>query len=305
MSRSLLIAVVLAALGAAARWVLSSVAGDDLPFITYFPGLLAAAVWGGFVGGFACLVLSAALGSATLNLPESDALLHFLLFWISGGLVTMVGAAMAQIVRALEARQAQLQAAQGDLQTLAGELDHRNRNVLSVVLAIVSRSTRAAASAAEAEQLITARIEAFARAQDELVRVGGAAAPLRALLERTLEPFDLSRFSFEESPPAEVPSAVAPGLALLIHELGTNAVKYGALSAPGGRVLLAWSEEGSHARLTWREADGPPVAAPASMGSGAQLLAVALTAHGGHAERRFEPLGVVCELLIPNSGKAP
>ncbi|HEY0436939.1 MAG TPA: sensor histidine kinase, partial [Phenylobacterium sp.] len=155
------------------------------------------------------------------------------------------------------------------------------------------------------EQSINARLAALLRAQEVILQSDGASAGLRSLLERALEPFDLSRIAITEGPLVQVESDVAVGLGLLFHELATNALKYGALSVPQGRILIEWSVEAGLARVLWREVDGPPVTAPRNKGFGGRLLDVALVPQGGKAARRFEPGGLVCELLIPSpSGQA-
>jgi len=190
------------------------------------------------------------------------------------------------------------------LQTLVSELAHRNRNALFVIMAIVSQSARTANSAEEAERIINARLAALLRAQEVILHADGASARLGLLLQRALEPFDLSRIAISPGPEVQVESDVAVGLGLLFHELATNALKYGALSEAQGGVRIDWSHEAGVTRLLWREVGGPTVAEPAKKGFGARLLETALVPQGGKAERRFEPDGLVCELLIPGPAVA-
>lgn len=297
-----------AALGAAAtavRLVAHEPLGRELPFIAVFPALIVAAAWGGLTGGLACL-LAASLGAMFLLTPF-DASAAWMLggFWVAGGLVLAVAAALADSVREEQVSRGRLTETQTQLQTLVSELAHRNRNALFVIMAIVSQSARTANSAAEAEQTINARLQALLRAQEVILQADGAPACLRVLLPRALEPFDLARITIAPGPEVPVESDVAVGLGLLFHELATNALKYGALSQPQGRVRIEWSLEAGLARLLWREIGGPPVAEPAKNGFGSRLLETALAPQGGKAERRFEPDGLVCELLIPGPPAAP
>jgi two-component sensor histidine kinase len=291
-----------AALGAAAtavRLVFQGPLGRELPFIAFFPALIVAAAWGGIAGGLACL-LTASVGAIVLLTPFGASPAWALgSFWVAGGLVLWVAAALADSVREQRESRGKLTETQAQLQTLVNELAHRNRNALFVIMAIVSQSARAANSAAEAERTINARLEALLRAQDVILQADGASAGLSRLLERALEPFDLARIAMAAGPEVQVESDVAVGLGLLFHELATNALKYGALSQPQGRVLIEWSLEAGRARLVWREIGGPPVSEPTKNGFGARLLETALVPQGGRAERRFEPEGLVCELLIP------
>jgi two-component sensor histidine kinase len=215
-----------------------------------------------------------------------------------------VASAMGDTVRELRSSRRELTAAQGRLQTLVGELAHRSRNALFVIMSIVSQSARATQSAAEAEQLINARLQAMLRAQDALLQADGVSVGLRPLLDRALEPFDLKRIEIGAAPEIQVEADVAVGLGLLFHELATNALKYGALSQPQGRILIAWTVDADFARFEWREVGGPRIAEPSTKGFGARLLEAALVPQGGKAERRFEPDGVVCELRIPRPARA-
>ncbi|HTX50803.1 MAG TPA: HWE histidine kinase domain-containing protein [Caulobacteraceae bacterium] len=279
--------------------VMRGAVGLDLPFVAFFPALIAAAAWGGFLGGLTCLAV-ATVAATALRLPPDPPIPWAIgVFWIAGGLIVAVAAALTDTVRELRQRQAKLADAQAQLQTLVGELAHRNRNALFVIMAIVSQSARGAASGAEAEKNINARLQALLRAQDVVVQSDSGAVNLRPLLEKALEPFDLARFEIAPPPEMEITSELAVGLGLLFHELATNALKYGALSQAGGRVCIAWGRDGEIARCTWREVGGPAVAPPLTKGFGSRLLDVALVPQGGKAERRFDPDGVVCELHIP------
>lgn len=294
-----LLGAALAGAATAVRLVIEGPLGRELPFITYFPALIIASAVGGFAGGLTCLVvasLAVTLLLAPVDVPPAWALGSF---WIAGGLVIAVASALADSVRELRVNRGELTKTQQQLQTLVGELAHRNRNALFVIMSIVSQSAQAAQSAAEAERIINSRLEALLRAQ-EVVRVDEASAGLRPLLEKALEPFDLRRIAIAPAPEVQVESDVAVGLGLLFHELATNALKYGALSLPSGRILIDWTAAGGFARFVWREVGGPRVSEPTKKGFGARLMDVALIPQGGKAERRFEADGLICELRIPS-----
>jgi two-component sensor histidine kinase len=289
----------LAGAAAAVRLGLSGELGRELPFITFFPALIFAATLGGLAGGLTCLALATAAAILWLMEPDAPAVWAIGSFLAAGALVILVAAALADTVRAARRGEAELSAAQAKATTLVGELAHRNRNALFVIMAIVSQSARGAQSAGEAEQVINGRLLALMRAQEEVLKGDGAAAALGSLLERALEPFDLTRFDIAPGQEVTLESDVAIGLGLLFHELATNALKYGALSAPAGRVRVAWTDGPGQARFTWRETGGPAVRPPAREGFGSRLIATALVPQGGKAERRFEADGVICELAIP------
>ena len=299
-----LLGAALAGVATAVRVAVDGPLGHELPFITYFPALIIASAVGGFAGGLTCLVVASLVVTfllAPVGAPPAWALGSF---WIAGGLVIAVASALADSVRELRVNRGRLTQTQEQLQTLVGELAHRNRNALFVIMSIVSQSAQAAQSAAEAERIINSRLEALLRAQD-VVQADGASAGLRPLLEKALEPFDLARIAIAPAPEVQVESDVAVGLGLLFHELATNALKYGALSLPSGRILIDWTLATGFARLVWREVGGPPVGEPSKTGFGARLLGAALIPQGGKAERRFETDGLVCELQIPSLPSAP
>jgi two-component sensor histidine kinase len=288
-----------AAVGHCVRRRLWPSVGYGLPFISYFPFLIAAAIWGGARGGVIALAVSAA-AAERLFFRADDPLRHWAVgsFVISGGLIILAGALLAEAVRVSRDREQRLEAAEAQLRVLVGELAHRGRNAITVLMAIVSQSMRKAGSLKEAEQIINARLNALARAQDEVLKAEGGATSLPALLSRTLEPFDLARFELDCEGDALVHPDAAAAICLVVHELATNAVKYGALST-GGRVHVGCRERDGKSRIEWRETSGPKVEPPEALGFGHRLLRMALSPHGGSATRRFEPDGVVCEIEVP------
>lgn len=285
----------------ALRWVVASIFGYGLPFVSYFPFLLAAAIWGGARGGAIALVASAA-AAGHLFFRADDPLRPWALgsFVVSGGLIILAGALLAQTIRMSRDREQRLEAAEAQLRVVVGELAHRNRNAITVLMAIVSQSIRNAGSLDEAEEVINARLDALGRAQDEILKAGGGPTPLAALLARTLAPFDLARFDIHSEDAALVDPDAAAAVCLIVHELATNAVKYGALSG-GGRVTVRCGERAGKSRIEWREIGGPRVEAPTALGFGHRLLSTALSARGGSATRRFAPGGVECEIELPTA----
>ncbi len=198
-------------------------------------------------------------------------------------------------------RQAEEQA-----QMLAGEMKHRVKNSLAMVGAIASQTFRNAESVDDALQAFSARLGSMARAQDLLTQNGSDSADLHELVGQALDPYRRSdwdqRFAIN-GPPVRIASQLATSLAMAMHELATNAVKYGALSVDSGGVAISWSvEEAADAKLLqleWREHGGPPVTLPTQRGFGSRLIERALAAEaGGQASIDFEPGGVVCELSV-------
>jgi PAS domain S-box-containing protein len=174
-----------------------------------------------------------------------------------------------------------------------GELAHRAKNGLQVMMAIVAETARSAGDVADFETTLTARLDSMAQAQDLVTAAGGRPIQLADLVARTLTPFGLDRFELTaEIAGLTVRGDVTAGLALLLHEMATNAVKYGALSKPGGSVALKADGAGpGMATLEWRERGGPPVEPSNRRGFGSRLLQAALRQQGGKVEPDFRPDG--------------
>ncbi|NLS08323.1 sensor histidine kinase [Rhizobium sp. P32RR-XVIII] len=185
---------------------------------------------------------------------------------------------------------------------LNAELEHRIKNTLAVVSAIVSQTLRATDSDAEARSALQERIQAMAQAQSLLTRASTAEANITDIVHGTIAPFKLSEERFRISgPPVMLSSKQALTLSLALHELSTNAVKYGALSNATGVVRVDWhvgrpnSED--EFRLTWIEAGGPPVVAPTRRGFGSRIIEVVLPHDfAGEAEFIADPSGIRYEL---------
>ena len=184
---------------------------------------------------------------------------------------------------------------------LVNELNHRVKNSLATVQAIAAQSLRGAEVSPAARERFMARLMALARANDVLVAETWAGASLATVAAEMANPHgDDERFTIE-GPEAHLSPQAAVAMALGLHELATNAAKYGALSTPEGRVSLTWTVEGNgdarRLRLTWRESGGPAVEPPKRPGFGSRLIQRGLAA-ALKAEVRldYEPTGVVLTL---------
>lgn len=192
------------------------------------------------------------------------------------------------------------------VRTVARELEHRVKNIFGLMQALVRQSARSAESVSQYQEALEARLQALSGAQALIsAAVGDDIVELSALVRAALEPFGIDRNGGgARGPEVAVKSTLAVPLALMLHELGTNAAKYGALSGAEGRVEVAWEVEGAQVRLRWRELEGPPVLPPQSKGFGSRLIASALGGHGGKAELSFDPAGVCCVMSFPSAGRA-
>ncbi len=187
------------------------------------------------------------------------------------------------------------------VEMLAREVDHRSKNMLAVIQAMV-RFTRAE-SIKEFTDAVEGRVAALSRAHSLLSDSRWRGADMRTLVREELAPFWLQekgRASFDGPPVALVPAA-AQSMAIMIHELATNAVKYGAFAAPKGSVRVDWLlDADGWLRLCWTEADGPPVARPSRHGFGLEVIErTVVDQFDGEAHFDWRPEGLTCTLSIP------
>jgi two-component sensor histidine kinase len=186
---------------------------------------------------------------------------------------------------------------------LMGELAHRAKNGIAIVMAIVQQTARSAQSLEGFEDALMARLQSMATAQDLVTATGGRPVQLADVITKAMTPFGLPRFDIDPAlEGVTIVGEIAVGMGLTLHEMATNAVKYGALSNATGRVKIerADTEDGLVA-LQWREVGGPPVTAPSRQGFGSRVLEAALRNQGGKVEFRFEPTGFAARMEFPQS----
>jgi two-component sensor histidine kinase len=179
------------------------------------------------------------------------------------------------------------------------ELKHRIGNLLTVVQAIARKTFRDSDAASVGD--FNARLGALAAAQTLLIDATTQPAMLLDVVRLALAAHISADHRFAIAGPAVLLSGRhAHALTLALHELATNAAKYGALSVEGGAVDIAWADGGQELNFTWREHGGPIVSAPSRKGFGSSLITLNLTtAFSGIVDLRFEPNGVECQLRAP------
>ena len=186
------------------------------------------------------------------------------------------------------------------LELLVGELQHRMRNILSVVLCFVNNTD--ANTTADFRAALSARIVTLSDACSMIESAGEQRVSFAGLLERTLKPHAMSHKGRILLAGADLmlEPHIALSMHIIIHELATNASKYGALTSTTGAVEVIWESppyRGGHGlAVQWRERGGPRVARPERRGFGTQLIAKALP--GAQVDLDFAPDGLVCRLLI-------
>lgn len=184
---------------------------------------------------------------------------------------------------------------------LAKELNHRVKNLFAVILAIVKMSARGDAAAAPAVDRIAKRIHALVTAHEVTQGSGkDQTVDLAELIGKVIAPYRSSSEKCElDGGTVNLPGRHAVPLGLVLHELATNAVKYGAWSAPGGLLRIRWEREGNRAKLVWEEIGVTESAAPVQPGRegfGSALIRSSERQLGGTIVRRFEARGIVVEM---------
>ncbi len=188
---------------------------------------------------------------------------------------------------------------------LAGEMSHRVKNLLAIASGLTSITSRATTSAAEMAHDLTARLAALGRAHD-LVRSStskeGNATLVGDLISVLLAPYDdMGAFSGRirvSVPRMAAGEAAATNLALILHELATNSVKYGALSVGTGTLEVTCSAEGNDATLVWTERGGPVVEKPAEAGFGSTLITRMTARLGGSFASDWSSGGIIVKLTM-------
>jgi two-component sensor histidine kinase len=187
---------------------------------------------------------------------------------------------------------------------LTQELNHRVKNTLAIVQAIAGQTVRDAADMGAVRDAFLGRLAALARVHEILTSATWNHVAIGDIVMMALEPFRaVSGNTIGMSgPPAQLDARAAVSLSLALHELATNATKYGALSRPGGSVEITWSVEPDGPRLVWRERGGPLVSPPARTGYGSRLIASMGRADGG-TRMTFAPEGL--EAVVALEGPRP
>ena len=190
---------------------------------------------------------------------------------------------------------------------LVGELSHRVKNTLAVVQSIATQTSRHSESLEAFDDAFQGRLQALAGANDAVIDGSWKGVTLRHIVERSLKPFAVDQqVALADGPEIALRPQACLALTMILHELLTNATKYGALSTPAGLVSIAWQIEqpGKEQKITidWIESDGPPVESPRRRGQGTRFIERS-TAYelNGKASVAFEPGGLRATILFPSS----
>jgi two-component sensor histidine kinase len=289
-----------------ARWGLGLFDYESPPYTTYYPAVLFATVVGGTGTGAFAATVGGAIGWWAFTPP------HFALLPMRFGqevrLVTYLFVAFLFVFgvdhyrRLAKRRQDVAKRLQDEdrLRKLAvDELGHRLKNKIAMIQSIISYQLR---ELPELRNEIINRLVALSRTDDLIMAMEGQGARVGDILSTELGPYGLSRTSMH-GVDFSLPPRFAWMMALMVHELATNAAKYGALSTAEGKLTVRWSLEDRTLKLEWRESGGPLIASPTRRGFGLRLLSQGLDQFAGAVETTFEKTGLICTMkaTIPES----
>ncbi|MET4803798.1 sensor histidine kinase [Bradyrhizobium sp. LB11.1] len=182
---------------------------------------------------------------------------------------------------------------------LIAELNHRARNLLAIVEAVIRQTQIRPVKEYRAELL--SRLSVLRRCHE--MSGPSSTLELAALMEQAIRPYAADRMQVVAAgPDVEVAPSIAVALHLIFHELATNAYKHGSLSSPSGRVEISWESvpcgpNTQQLAIIWAERGGPPVKEPVRRGFGSRLIAGALGAYG-RAQLSFDAEGLICRILV-------
>lgn len=312
------LSLVIEAFAIAIRFAVDDFLPPGFPYLTFFPAVILTGFCFGIRPALINAVISAAVawyffigpvGTFDLTLQSITALaFFFLVIGIDLGLLQLLLAAYSTQVKVRDelARNLQLQ------QLVSEEVDHRMKNLLATTSGLISLSQRHAATPKELGTQLRQRIQAMGHSIN-LLRgsLHGGKADMREAILAALEPLGLAegeRLAFD-GPPLSLNGATIISLSLICHELGTNALKYGALSVEGGRILVSWrivpatgaDEDAADEmiELVWKEIGGPPVGSPSRQGFGTELVTrMASSFGGGPSQMDYAPDGLVVRLSM-------
>jgi two-component sensor histidine kinase len=289
------------ALATLARWCLAQIR-PDVFFTPYFPAVFFATAFGGFRIGILTAVVGGLLG---VTVDFSNASTDFARFALLAIFLAVCGLTIwgVEHYRTVAAQQRQIARRlieeEAYRKLVVDELQHRLKNKLSTIHAVLHQVLQ------DQPQIwanIDQRLRALSATDDLIARVDGSGCDIKDLLLSELGPYGHVRFTLNGSS-LFLPAKLAVSLALMFHELATNAGKYGAFSAARGLLQVSWSVSDDRLNIVWDETEGPAVGAIGEAGFGTKLLNSALRPFDGRTEIAFLKTGIHCTLQcrIPRS----
>ena len=281
-------------LATGARWCLSLMR-PDVFFTPYFPAVVFATAFGGSRIGIGTALVGSLLG-ITLNFSEmstDSARFALMIIYLAVCGLTIWGVEHYRSV-ATQQREISKRLIQEEeyRKLVVDELQHRLKNKLSTIHAVLHQVLQ------DQPQIwagIDRRIRALSATDDLIARVDGSGCDIKNLLLSELGPYGHVRFTLNGNA-LFLPAKLAVSLALIFHELATNAGKYGAFSSAHGLLQVSWSVIDERLKIVWDETEGPPIGAVGEAGFGTRLLQSALRPFDGKTEIAFLKTGVHCTM---------
>jgi two-component sensor histidine kinase len=276
------------------RFGFGQISSSSTVFAPYYSAILVAALVGGWrAGGFAAA--SGGLVALWFFVPpdwqshafDREWFGRYFLFAASSVVIIWAAKSYRDLFR-------ELRDERDRRRLLNHELAHRIRNTLTIVQSVIGQTLRDQPAALSK---LNDRIAALAATNDLLVKSEWRGAFLKKILAGEFAPYDPGHFHLNGDD-FECPSEATTVLALIFHELTTNAAKYGALSTPQGRISLTWAKHVDRVEFDWVESGGPQPVAPRREGFGSTLLRRGLQQFDGAVEMRFVPTGLRCKLSL-------
>jgi two-component sensor histidine kinase len=294
-------AIVCIALGTLARWGLAQIR-PDVFFTPYFPAVMLATMFGGYRIGILTAIAAGAFG-VTVNFSDARAdsarIVLLLIYWAVCG-VAIWGVEHYRAIAAHQRKISKRLIEEEDYRKLlVDELQHRLKNKTSTIHAVLHQVL---ADQPQVWAGVDRRIRALSTTDDLIARLDGRGCDIRDLLHSELGPYGHVRFNLNGDA-LFLPAKLAVSLALMFHELATNASKYGAFSSARGFLQVSWTVSDDRLSITWDETEGPPVENVGAPGFGTKLLNSALRPFDGKTEIGFLRSGIHCimQCRIPAS----
>lgn len=282
------------ALSTIARWGVAQIR-PDVFFTPYFPAVFLAAAIGGARVGIATAIAGGALG-VTVNFSSATAdsarFALLVMFWAVCGIAIWGVEHYRRIVAQQREDSKRLIKEEEYRKLLVEELQHRLKNKTSTIHAVLHQVLQ---DQPQVWGAIDRRLRALSATDDLIARLDGSGCDIKDMLRSELGPYGHVRFTLNGDS-LFLPAKLAVSLALMFHELATNAGKYGAFSSARGLLQVSWSVSEDRLSLTWDETEGPMIEKVGPSGFGTKLLQSALRAFDGKTEIRYLKSGVHCTM---------
>jgi two-component sensor histidine kinase len=272
-------------------------------FAPYFPAVLAATLIGGLPSGLIALVLGG-LSAWWSFLPPTHTLFpivrneafSLLIYCVTGAIIVIAAESYRRLVRRYYERN-------NFNQLVISELQHRLRNKLTMVQAILGRDFR---NNKDLWNEIVGRLAAIGRTDELILKYRGNGVEIAELVNNELRPYGTASQIRLAGESFLLPPMLAFSLTLIVHELSTNAAKYGALSSALSRIDVKWTVDDAQVQVMWTESGGPAVHSPHHKGFGSELFERALVPFHGKVEPEFAPDGFKCKIafVLPRNRRA-